>query len=329
MQGYCTVTTPEVMPDDLTCDNMLPYSVFLGSFAGEAFYESVAGTATHLDDGTFVLSQTVVASDNPNAGWTIDVAFTEGLNWTDWMNTPGAQSYRYVCGTQVNDHENWLYHIMTSGTMTGWGDYAGSVLNLTHQPSNFYYAMQEGFGANNKNSNYGYSADFFYTGTLNGNPVSGTGDLFGDLNCTEPVTVTRTYTATDCAGNATSFEYVLSVESTSCLPTPPIAGPYEDEEDSGPSGMGLGENGIEIVSLYPNPASDVALLNFNIDKDDVVAVQLRSLQGALISDIFHGQVFAKAPQTIEFRVKGLEVGTYAVVISTSQERVSRLLVVMP
>ena len=327
-QGYCTVATPEALPDDLTCDNMPPYSLFLGNFVGEAFYESFDGTATHLDDGSFVISQTVVASDNPNAGWEINVTFTEGLNWTDWMATPGPQSYRYVCGTMVNDHENWLYHLMTAGTMVGWGDYDGSVLNLTHQPSNGYYAMQEGFGANNKNSNYGYSADFFYSGTFNGASVNGTGDLFGDLDCTQPVTVTRTYTATDCAGNSTSFEYALSVQSTSCLPTPPIAGPYEDEEDNGPSGFTTGTHGIEIVALQPNPASDNAFLNFVIDKDAQVAVQLYSLQGNLISDIFHGQVFANAPQTLEFRVKGLEAGTYSVMISTSYDRVSQLLMVI-
>ena len=185
-----------------------------------------------------------------------------------------------------------------------------------------------GFGANNKNSNYGYSADFFYTGTLNGSSVSGTGDLFGDLDCTQPVTVTRTYTATDCAGNATAFAYTVSVESTSCLPTPPIAGPYEDEDDSGPSNSSTHGEGITITALQPNPATEYALLQFVLAKEQPVAVQLYSIHGTLISDLFQGTVGADAPQTLEIRVKGITPGMYTVVVHTADQRATERLMIV-
>ena len=218
---------------------------------------------------------------------------------------------------------------MTSGTLTGWGDYAGSVLNLSHQPSNAYYGMQEGFGANNKNSNYGYSADFFYTGTVNGASVSGTGDLFGDLDCTQPVTVTRTYTAADCAGNTTAFSYTVSVQSTSCLPTPAIPGPYEDENDGGTAnGMSTEGHGITLTALQPNPALNYAILGFILNKEDQVAVQLYSMQGALIEEVYHGNVIAGNQQLVQFSVKELDPGMYTVVVMTSTERVTELLMVV-
>jgi hypothetical protein len=228
----------------------------------------------------------------------------------------------------VNDHENWIYHLMTSGTMTGWGDFAGSVLNLTHQPSNGYYGMQVGFGANNKNSSYGFSGEFYYTGSIDGAAVSGTGDFHGDLDCTQPVLVSRNYVATDCAGNSTSFSYQLSASSTTCLPTPPIAGPFEDEEDNGPSGFNTNSGGTRILSVQPNPASDHAYLNYVLSKPSMVGIQLYSASGNLLQDIFHGWVEGQDEQVVEINLSAYEAGLYQLVVLTESDRTSEMLMII-
>ena len=332
--GYCTVTTPEAVADGLTCDDWLipafglPHSLYLSGL-GDSFYGSVSGTVSHLEDNSWVLSQTVVALNNPNAGWTIDVVYAPGMDWGTWMAQPGPQSYRYECGEMVDDHENWEYHLMTSGTLTGWGDYAGSVLNLTHQPSNGYYGMQLGYGANLKNSNFGYSGDFFYTGTFNGSSISGSGDLFGDLDCTQPVTITRTYTATDCAGNSTVFSYAYSAESLACLPNPPVPGPYEPEPDGGgSSGLTTEGTDIRITSLQPNPANESASLSFELGEGGPITVMLFNSSGRLITELFKGWVPESQQQWVQLNTEQWEPGLYTILITSDHERVTENLMVI-
>jgi hypothetical protein len=333
--GYCTVTTPEAVWEGSTCDTWLlpafglPHSLYLGGLPGDAFYGSVSGTVMHLEDDSWVLSQTVVSLDNPNAGWTIDVVYNPGMDWTAWMAQPGPQSYRYECGQMVDDHINWEYHLMSSGTLTGWGDYAGASLNLTHQPSNGYYGMQLGYGANTKNSNFGYSGEFFYTGTLNGSSVSGSGDLFGDLDCTQPVTITRTYTATDCAGNASVFSYTYSAESLTCLPNPPVPGPYEPEPDGGGSnGLTTQGTNIRITSLQPNPANEYASMSFELGEGSPITVLLYNSSGRLVGELFKGYVPGLQQQWVQLNTGQLQPGLYTVLVSSDHERATETLMVI-
>ena len=99
-----------------------------------------AGLVQNMADGTWVLNQTVMALDGSGGGWILDVTYGAAMDWDAWLDyeSPSGNtntSYKLDCGTDlVDNHEDWEYRIMESGTLTGIGAYSGSQLSLSHSP---------------------------------------------------------------------------------------------------------------------------------------------------------------------------------------------------
>ena len=200
---YCTSVTPEAFDADETCNGYDTHSVRLFNFLGDEFYSTVGeGLVSQLPNGDWLVEKTVVSNADPNSGWNVTFTLTDGMDFDTWSNQDFPTSYKQDCGNILDDHENWTYWFLSEGTLTGWGGYDGSFLTCTHQPANQFYRFQVGLGANNMNEHYGYSGWFNYAGTHMSTPVMGSGDFFGDLDCTLPYQIDYDYTATDCSGNA-------------------------------------------------------------------------------------------------------------------------------
>jgi hypothetical protein len=279
---------------------------------------------TNYVDGTAHITMEVVSMDNPNAGWTFEIDLNEGLNWQDWIDQDGPQSYKSDCG--LGDYTEWMYHILqNSSTASGWGDYAGSELALSHQPSNGFFGFQVGEGANNKNANHGYSGWFYYIGTFEGADVMGTGDVFADIDCSLPWSIEREYTLTDCSGNSTTFSYTVDVNGMTCDPIDPTLDGNDDSNsgsgDDSNSNDHIGEddgssNGhnVKLLGLTPNPANDIALLTFASTTDEVVTVHVYNGSGMLLMTLWQGQIYADVPMTIEVPANTLQTGLYQIQI---------------
>lgn len=134
-------------------------------------------------DGTGHLWGTIANSSNATLQWEVDFWFHNGMNWVDWSAL--GRNYKNDLGFAGMNYLNWNYYELVPGfaNLHGIGALAGSHLQLNHQPTNFFYGFQMGVGANNKNANDGLSGWFSYTGTYNGQPVSGHGDVNVDENC--------------------------------------------------------------------------------------------------------------------------------------------------
>ena len=214
VESWCDVLNPAVMADGQTCDNYDLHSLRLFNFAGSQFYTTVEGHVANHYDGTKTLTVTVVSTEDANAGWDLELNYGAFLTWQEWIDQPGAQSYKSDCG--LGDHTTWIYTTLESGSAEGWGNYAGSSLSFTHQPASGYFGFQLGEGANNKNGNYGFSQWMYYTGMFGGEAVSGSGDVFGDLDCCLAYDLERSYVASDCAGNETTFDYTVRLTGEDC-----------------------------------------------------------------------------------------------------------------
>jgi hypothetical protein len=332
IQNYFSPASPEADENGLTCDNYEVHAARLFSFMGDEFYSAMGGLMTNYEDGTRHLTLDVVSTENPNAGWTFEVDLDLGMDWTDWEGQPGAQSYKSDCG--LGDHTEWMYHILQeSSTASGWGDYEGSELSLSHQPSNGYFGFQIGEGANNKNANQGFSGWFFYTGVFQDVQVMGSGDLFGDLDCCLPWMIERVYTLTDCSGNVSEFNYTVDVNGITCEPfQPTLDGYVEDETDSDndadPFGdISSGDSGIKgsvkILSLNPNPSSETAFLTVMASEDDYLEILLYNSSGLLVSTLFQGEVAGNLAVTIEIPSSELVNGLYQLQILSSSGVVTK------
>jgi hypothetical protein len=214
-EGECTLVQPEspfYNPD---------WALLLNDFeGGYLYYSLVDGSWMEYEDGTAQITATVVSVDNPNAGWEISISLENGLPWEDWSNQSFPTSFKDDFGVAGDNYLDWIYYIINSegSTLTGWGDFEGSFLNLSHAPSSFYYGYQLGVGANNVNEDYGSGGWFNYEGlfvdasTEFEGEVSGAGDVAFDHDCCPQYEVVWTWTATDCAGNTTSHSMNITFQ---------------------------------------------------------------------------------------------------------------------
>jgi len=323
VESWCDISAPEAMADGETCDNYAAHSLRLFNFSGSEFYNTVDGTVANNTDGTQTYTMNVVSLDNANAGWTVTLNYADGMDWDAWSTQPGYHSYKSDCG--IGDHTTWLYSEMIDGSASGTGDYAGSELALSHQPSNGYFGFQIGEGANNKNGNYGFSGWIYYSGTFLEEGVMGSGDVFGDLDCCLAYDLSRDYTVSDCAGNETTFGYTVSVTGEACDDSD--GGIVGNSGDDSNSGLVTLTNLIVIESLMPNPTSDNSTLVFETGDDISVNISLMTMSGALVQDLFQGNVFANTPVTLQIPTGNLDAGMYQVRVNSKDFIVTKKLLV--
>ena len=317
---YCTTVTPDEFGDDETCGGYETHSVRLFNFLGSEFYSTMGeGLVSQLDNGDWLIEKTVVSNENEQAGWTISITLTDGMDYDTWSDQPFPTSFKLDCDDIMDDHENWMYWFLSSGTMTGWGDYEGSFLSCTHQPSNEFYRFQVGLGANNMNDHYGYSGWFTYSGTYDNTPVMGSGDFFGDLDCTLPYQLEYDYTATDCSGNATEFGYTVNVTGTVCDGVGAgLTGTGSGNGDFTPALSSMDNRGpIQVSNIAPNPTHDFAQLGFNVLEPMRVDIYLFDAAGMLVTPLFNGHVDKGQTYMLDINASQLESGVYQVRLSSN------------
>ena len=312
VESWCNVMNPAAMPDGETCDNYDVHSLRLFNFSGSEFYTTVEGRVANNVDGTTVYTVTVVSTEDAEAGWDLELHYGAFMTWQEWLDQPGAQSYKSDCG--LGDHTTWMYTTLESGTATGWGNYSGSMLNFSHQPASGYFGFQLGEGANNKNGNYGFSQWMYFTGMFNGEPVSGSGDIFGDLDCCLPYDLERSYQISDCVGNETNFSYTVHLTGEGCEEG--NAGGLSDQENETPATV---KNRIKVESLLPNPTSDVATLVLSTEESLVnVQIDVIAMGGAEVMSVYNGPVVGGWMTSVDILAGNLESGMYQVRIKSKQ-----------
>jgi hypothetical protein len=220
------------------------------------------------------VTATLVSTQNPNAGWNLNLHLVDGMNWADWSNQAFPTDYKDDLNLAGNNYLDWLYYIIdgTSSSLTGWGDYSGSDLAISHLPASHYYGYQVGIAANNVSANFGHGGWMTVSGTFVdasqgiNQQLTVTGDFAFEQSCCDDPSVQRTWVATDCAGNTTSHVQIISF-SDQAVPGVQQRSEIEKEVAS---------------SVYPNPFSEVLNLNFNQIQENV-EVTIYAVSGAIVS----------------------------------------------
>jgi hypothetical protein len=153
----------------------------------------------------------------------------------------------------------------------------------------------------------------------------GSGDVFGDLDCCLAYDISRDYTVSDCAGNETTFGYTVSVTGEACDDSE--EGVVGNSGDDSNSGLVTLKDLIVIESLMPNPTSDNSTLVFETGDDISVNISLMTMSGALVQDLFQGNVFANTPVTLQISTGNLDAGMYQVRVNSRDFIVTKKLLV--
>ena len=198
------------------------WAVWLNEFnaaSSDNFVWSAGGQLDYFNDGTAHLTGAIVNEFNAAEGFLVDLWFENGVDWTDW--SAQGRWYKDDAGYGADNFEDWMYYELVNGfsTLTGTGDFAGDELYLSHSPGSYLFGFQCGLGANNKNANEGFSGWFHYEGFIDGEAVSGNGDVNVDKECEEVgledcihnTEFTYLYRAIDACGNATITSQTITV----------------------------------------------------------------------------------------------------------------------
>lgn len=141
------------------------------------------GSLEVYGDGNVIISGHVHSAADPSMGFDVFMLLGNARNWDEWSAL--GRGYKDDLNYGAASHTDWTYYEMTEGFcyLNGTGSIAGSQLQLSHLPVNYYFGYQLGNGANNKNGNEGLSGWFTYAGYLNNEYISGHGDINVDKSC--------------------------------------------------------------------------------------------------------------------------------------------------
>ena len=292
------------------------------------YYTLVDGQWLSYEDGTAHITATVVSSTNPEAGFFIDVWFQDGVDYTTWDSMEFPTGYKSDC-YDASDLENWMFYIMSAGaTLEGWGDFAGSYLELAHAPSNYYYGYQLGVGANNQSEGYGSGGWFSYEGVFVDESedlevlVDGAGDLSFEHDCCPQYYIERTWCAIDCSGNETCFTQTISFEGDG-IPTAPSV-----FVDNGGDVVVADKGDFQITSVRPNPAVEKTTISFVSNKDnDELVLEVYDMTGRSMGLLFRGEGEANVEYTLDYIVSNLESGLYNIRLRSGNEQVVEKLMI--
>ena len=245
------------------------------------------------------------------------------MDFESWNSQQFPTGYKYDCGISNDNYFDWTYYIMSAGaTLTGWGANEGSTLALNHAPSSFYYGYQVGVAANNVNNEYGSGGWFTFNGIVDGQEVEGSGDFAFDHDCCPRYGVERRWIAEDCSGNSTEFTQVISFGEAVVLP--PVVGIVTEEaiEEIAKADAAAAE-----VQVSPNPVNEKGAVLFTIPADSKVKVEIFSLNGAKVAELYNADASAGQTYRVEFSAGNLPMGVYLYRLTSDTEVITDRLVI--
>ena len=335
----CTASTPEAYEDGETCTGYTPHALRLFNLpSGDKFFGlNAPGIITYIGDSAWSYTASFYVIDEASGdmsdydGFSIDVLFDEGLDWAHWSDQDFQTGYKADCPFIGDNHEEWMYYLLSSGTLTGLGVYDGSSFTLAHQPANLFYACQVGEGANNANGNHGFSSWM----TLSGNyvylgqsiPFSGSGDIFGDLDCCSGGSYTQTVTLHDCGCNTNSLTWTVLATSDGCGVIAEQEGGNAEEVDV--SVIGGNSNPVEdkfpisVLEVAPNPTNNATQVQFISSAAVRLHMDLIQMDGSVVMNLYDGDIHPGMIYTQNLLLSQFEAGMYQIRWSTNQGTITK------
>ncbi|MFT4779235.1 MAG: hypothetical protein ACI923_001775, partial [Flavobacteriales bacterium] len=153
--------------------------------------------------------------------------------------------------------------------------------------------------------------------------VMGSGDFAFDHDCCPRYSIERTWCAEDCSGNEICFTQLISFEGLGN--TLPIAGvDAEGAQEDVAKGDAANETRM---TAYPNPAMNKAFVEFTLAKASAARVEIFSLNGQKVADLFNADADAQQLYRIEFNAASLPVGVYLYRLTTENEVITNRIII--
>ncbi len=308
----CNLLTP-ALPAGNPCNYPTAWAMALFNMpSAHRFYVVQSGDFVEYPNGSVVVTAVLQNAYNANAGFNVNVTFTGKKDWAEWSSQSFPTSFKADCGGVDANYQDWFYFLLQNGEgaeLVGWGDYAGSSLNLNHAPSNNYFGFQLGNGANNYNAaDNGFGGWFTYSGTFvlpnqtSISTVTGAGDFAFELDCCPDYSIVRCWTAFDCSGNEVSHCQTITFAG-STFNDDPIAPVAPSEETAA----------LEVataVVVFPNPATDMTNFVFTASENGKATIEIFDLAGARVGMIYASEVVEGTEYKTSYETSNMATGVY-------------------
>ena len=327
----CDLITP-ARPAGNSCGYSYDWAMMMYNMPNaHRWYQVVGGSLVQYPGGSIHLVAQLENVLNPGTGWNVDVWFEGGWDWAAWSSQSFPTSYKADCGGVDANFASWTYFLLQAGPnaeLSGYGNYAGSAINLAHAPANNYFGFQLGDGANNYNAaDNAFGGWFSYSGTFRTNAdqnftnVSGAGDFAFELDCCPDYTIERQWTAVDCSGNSTTC-----TQSISFSPSASSNGGSEGQSVINTEAISNERIGSEI-QVSPNPTNTNAMFTFKAAHQAKTTLELYNLTGQKVADVFIGVVDAGSVYNVNFNVSDLAAGLYTYRLTNGNDvKIDRLII---
>jgi len=291
------------------------------------FFSNDESSFAEFDDGTARLTGRVTDNRDPaNGGFIIDVFFEGRMSWEEWSNQDFPTSFKDECG--VGGFEDWTYYLIAEGSsITGFGQFAGSQLDVIHAPVNNFFAYQVGLGANNVNASFGNGGWFIAEGDVvfNGETfpdVTTAGDFAFDGECCTSFEVVRTWEATDCSGNTSEVAtQTITFEGRQVNTATDGESNLLVDNELKADGILFESNGdnITINNLAPNPASNETLLSYTLEETSHVQIEVIDRNGNMVQTISQNNAIGGLEHNQMVNTDQMQSGVYIMRINTGKE----------
>jgi hypothetical protein len=149
-------------------------------------FDEEGGGFDVFDDGRVHIYGHCINMFTPGYGFYVDFWFKDKKSWEEWSAL--GRGWKGDPNIVGDLYETWDYYIMDDeeeNVLIGTGLFEGSLLHVTHRPSDYYYGLQIGMAANDQNAEPGMSCWFDYTGQINGEAVAHHGDINLEGSCND------------------------------------------------------------------------------------------------------------------------------------------------
>lgn len=311
----CRLITPQV-EESQSCQSFYEHkdwALWLGSMPSlHRYFNVVSGDLYTWADGSITLTAVFQNTTDPSlGGFTANVKFVNGKNWSQWSTQNFPTSFKADCGGVDANYQDWMYYLLESNPgadLTGYGSYAGSALNLSHAPVSKYFGFQMGDGANNFTPGYGLGGWFGFQGVVlvDNNPVAsgttGSGDFSFLLDCCPRTVITRCWTATDCTGNQTSYCQTIRYEGSGTTAPETAVAPASE----------MRSNDVNIVALFPNPTAEQAQIQVLADETTRVTIDVIDMTGRRVGNIQQAELTGGQTYRFDINARAFQNGLYQI-----------------
>ncbi|MGB1075324.1 MAG: T9SS type A sorting domain-containing protein [Flavobacteriales bacterium] len=332
--GQCNFQDPSPLADGEDCEGNSSHGMRLfglNGFSGDDYYTTTSGVVATSASGDLHFQASYANMDLPegSGGFDLDAHCGPAFTWEEWQLQENNAGYFYGCPELPDLHESWSFHVLDSAVLTGYGVFAGLLLNLYHPSPDNFYGLQWGVGASSKNDQMGFGAWFEFEGELDGVFISGSGNLFADLLCQESWTWTRTESATDCSGNTTTHSYTLLVEPENCSDAPigmvsafdagkeKESASEEMHNSMAPHHRHAVAQGLHLMAS-PNPSEGQTriLISSSMDREAPAVLEIYNAQGQLMSFRWEGRIPAGEQKILNLNETFWPPGPYTLRLRT-------------